>query len=130
MDDTIQVHLKVPRELWMELRKDAMTRHRSAQEHVLEMFKVAYGVGAGVASVERKQGSVASKPVSRVEVAPVEEKISGGQIGVPVDPSEMKKCHRCSQPFALDKLTNLPISGGRMKPFCEGCIEDIKNGQA
>lgn len=82
--------------------------------------------------VERKEASKESGYVDLNKVAPVVEKPSGGQIGVPVDPDEvtMKKCHQCDQPFPLSKLTNLPIAGGKIKPFCKGCIEDIKNGQA
>ena len=48
MDDVITVHLKVPRPLWMALRADAMGRGRSAQEHVVGMFSVAYGVSGGL----------------------------------------------------------------------------------
>lgn len=47
MDDVVTVHLKVPRVLWMALRRDAMDRGRSAQEHVMAMFRVAYGSSEG-----------------------------------------------------------------------------------
>lgn len=89
-------------------------------------------VNGKVPVVDRKQSTKESGYVDLNKVAPVVETPSGGQIGVPVDPAEvpMKKCHRCSQPFTLDKLTHLPIAGGKVKPFCDGCIEDIKNGQA
>lgn len=52
------------------------------------------------------------------ERAPVEDLVSTG------------KCSQCGDTFALGKLTKLPVAGGRVKSFCRGCIDNIKNGQA
>lgn len=102
MDDTIQVHLKVPRGLWMELRKDAMMRGRSAQGHVLEMFRVAYGVASKVPSVERKEPVKASRVKEVVSVPSVTE-------SAPEPKSELKEgygwCLACkARPVKLPNI--------------------------